>query len=121
MSTSMPPPTPPAPGTQPPNRSWMPVTAGILSIIAGAADLFIGLIVGTFLIAVSSRGALGLGAFGVPLMIFGIVAIIGGVFAIQKKVWPMALVGSICALMWPLTVLGILAVIFVSIGKSEFK
>jgi hypothetical protein len=121
MSTSAPPPAPPTTGTQPPNRSWMPVTAGILSITAGAADLMIGLIIGTFFIAVSSHGFLGFGAFGVPLMIFGIIAIIGGIFAIQKKVWPLALVGAICALMWPLSVLGILAVIFVSIGKSEFR
>lgn len=113
--------TPTPPTVTPPNRSWMPVTAGILSIIAGAADLFIGLFVSTFLIAVSSGGALGLGAFGVPLMIFGVLAIIGGIFAIQKRTWPLALIGAICALMWPLTVLGILAIIFVSIGKSEFK
>ncbi len=105
----------------------MPITAGILSIVAGFADLIVGLIAFALrereverapfrhaIIAVT-------GAAGVFWIILGIVAIIGGVFALQKKVWGLALVGAICALLWPSSILGILAIIFVALSKSEFK
>ena len=130
-STSVPPdgaPTPrsvpPTIGTQssPPSQTWMPVAAGVLTIVAGVLDLFVGAFVGAiFHVLGAISGFPRLGAIGIPLVIFGIVAIIGGAFATQRKVWIMALIGSICALMWPFTLLGILAIIFVSISKNEFN
>ena len=54
-------------------------------------------------------------------VVVGIVAVVGGVFALQGKTWPMAMIGAICTLMWPFTFLGILPIIFVSIGKSQFR
>lgn len=114
-------PTPPPVGaSQPTANTWMPVTAGILTIIAGVVDFLVGLI----------RGAIGhagffsiwvLGARGVPLIVLGIIAVIGGVFALQRKAWLMALIGAICALMWPLSLFGILAIIFVALSQKEFK
>ena len=50
--------------------------------------------------------------------ILGIVAIVGGISAIRKKRFGLSLAGAICAL--PSAILGILAVIFVSLGKREF-
>jgi hypothetical protein len=100
----------------------MPVTAGILTIIAGVVDFLVGLIVGaighTFGFI---TGVWGLGAFGMPHIILGIIAVIGGVFALQRKAWLMALIGAICALMWPLSLFGILAIIFVALSQKEFK
>jgi hypothetical protein len=51
----------------------------------------------------------------------GIVAIEGGISAIQRKRFGLSLAGAICALpSGILVILGILAVIFVSLGKREF-
>jgi hypothetical protein len=118
-------PTPSTPGNgspRPANRTWMPATAGVLAIVAGVLCFFTGLLVGTVLSAIGSIvGFPRAGALAIPLLVFGIVAVVGGVFAIMRKAWPMALTGAICALMWPYTLLGILSIVFVSIAKSEFK
>lgn len=49
----------------------------------------------------------------------GILAITGGISAIRRKRFGLSLAGAVCAL--PSTFLGILAVIFVALGKREFK
>jgi hypothetical protein len=50
--------------------------------------------------------------------VLGIVAVVGGISAIRRKRFGLSLAGAICAL--PSTILGILAVIFVALGKREF-
>ena len=101
-------------------KTWKPTTAGILSIIAGAIQVITGIVIAAF-------GGIGwffgigwLSAIGAPLIILGIIAIIGGVYALKRRVWGLALAGAICALVGP-PILGILAIIFVSLGKGEFK
>ena len=103
-------------------KTWRPTTAGILSIIAGSIGVIIGILVasiggfiGTFF------GIPWTGAFGVPALIFGVVAIVGGIYALRREVWGLALAGSICALFGPGVILGLLAIIFVSLGKGEFE
>jgi len=56
---------------------------------------------------------------GAVSLAFGIVALIGGICAIRRRRWGLALAGSILALPSE-ALLGILAIIFVSIGKKEF-
>jgi hypothetical protein len=53
------------------------------------------------------------------LLALGILAIAGGILAIRRKMFGLSLAGAICAL--PKGILGILAVIFVSLGKREFR
>ena len=114
-------------------RTWKPTTAGILSIIAGAFGLIAGIVVAVvsgslctipwYMWGVPPELTIApiLGAVGAVLIILGIVAIVGGVFAIQRKVWGLALAGAICALIIPPgIILGILSIIFVTMGKSEF-
>lgn len=56
---------------------------------------------------------------GIISLVFGIISLVGGIQAIRRKVWGLALAGSILAI--PASaVLGILSIIFVSIGKQEF-
>jgi len=55
---------------------------------------------------------------GGVLIGLGIVAIAGGVSAVQRKSFGLALAGAICSL--PSVGFGILAVIFVALGKREF-
>jgi hypothetical protein len=103
-------------------KTWKPTTAGILCIIAGAIAVIVGIVVG--LIGSFIGGLFGLpwpGLFGIPSLIFGIIAILGGIYALRRQVWGLALAGSICALIGPWGILGLLAIIFVSLGKGEFE
>ena len=111
-------------------KTWKPTVAGILSLVAGALGIIIG-------IAVATIGAIGCGVWGemgLPFigrlavtataapLVLSAVAIVGGVYALKRKVWGLALAGGICALLIPPAfVLGILAIIFVAMGKDEFK
>ncbi len=112
-------------------KTWMSTTAGILAIIAGAIQLVTGiaLAVGLGLLGFGLMGLLGtavpawlLSLIGVPWIILGIVAIVGGVHALRRKIWGLALAGSICAVFHPITwFLGIAAIVFVILGRGEFK
>ena len=101
-------------------RTWRPTTAGILSIVAGA----IGLIIGIIVVAIGETvgalaGIFGFGIFGVPVIVFGIIAIVGGVYSLRRRIWGLALAGSIFALIC-VFFLGIPAIIFVAQAKKEF-
>jgi hypothetical protein len=105
-------------------KTWKPTAAGILCIIAGAIGVITGIVVatvgsiwGAFLFFFFGVGWLG--AIGAPLIILGIIAIVGGIYALKRRIWGLALAGSICAIIGG--ILGILAIIFVSLGKGEFE
>ena len=102
-------------------KTWKPTTGGILAIIAGALQVILGIVAATAAgIAGSVVGMGWVGAIGAPMIVFGIIALIGGVYATKRRIWGLALAGAICALIGPWFILGILAVIFIVMGKSEF-
>jgi hypothetical protein len=117
-------------------KTEKPQAGGILSIIAGVFGLL-----GSFgiLIAIISLAGTGhwihdmdyyywesvsatpiLWSIGIPMFFCGIMAVIGGIFAVQRKQWGLALAGSIAAF-FPAWILGLLAVIFVAISHDEFQ
>ncbi len=101
-------------------RTWKVTTAGILTIIGGIAGIVAGTIaLGITAIAAEFIGWFGLGAIGGGFLALGIIALIGGIMMLKRKVWGFALTGAICAL-FPLVPIGILAIIFVSKGRKEF-
>ena len=55
----------------------------------------------------------------VVAMVLGVIAIIGGISALRRRSYGLSLAGAICAL--PSTLLGILAVVFIALGKREFR
>lgn len=55
----------------------------------------------------------------VVAMVLGVIAIIGGISALRRRSYGLSLAGAICAL--PSTLLGILAVVFVALGRREFR
>jgi len=59
------------------------------------------------------------GAIGLILALIGVLAIVGGVYALKRKHWGLALAGAIAGnvVFFPC---GIPAIIFVSLGKEEF-
>ncbi len=56
---------------------------------------------------------------GVPLLVPGMLAVVGGVSALKRKSFGLSLAGAICALLSGL--LGMLAVVFVSLSRKEFE
>ncbi len=60
------------------------------------------------------------GIIGIPIVLINVLAIVGGVFAIKRKNWGVALAGSIAAILSSF-ILGVVALIFTIIGKSEFR
>jgi len=116
-------------------NTWMPATAGILDIISGSFGLFAGmilLVLGTLgseilrffevgIPEISPAVILALfSAVAVPLAIAGILAIVGGIYAIRRKMWGLALAGSIAAF-FPSWLLGIAAIVFTILSKKEFE
>lgn len=105
-------------------RTWKSTTAGILTIISGCY----GVGMGAWIIAwggIMSPLAEVAGIYALPgggAIALGIVALIGGIHALKRKVWGFALTAAILAVpLFPIgTVLGILAIIFVSLAKKEF-
>jgi hypothetical protein len=114
-------------------KTWKPTTAGILTIIAGCIGLLIalGLAVGLGIAGTLAGmipgfpGAGFLALIAIPGIVLSVVAIVGGIYALRRRLWGLALAGAICALLFTLPLLGwilaILAIIFVSLGKREFE
>ena len=102
-------------------KTWKPTTAGILAIVSGASGIILGIL--AFIRATHVDRVfrhLGLDFFGFLFVVLGILAISGGITALQRKSWGFSLTGAICAIFSPCCVLGVLATIFVSISKNEF-
>jgi len=118
-------------------KTWKPTAAGILCIIGGTI-IAVGGLIAVFLIwlggalvefflkiasepnqeipAVASFEA----GILIVVLIIATLAIVGGIYALKRRIWGLALAGSICALV-PLVIPGILAIIFVSLSKGEFE
>jgi lysylphosphatidylglycerol synthetase-like protein (DUF2156 family) len=112
--------------------TWTPPAAGILCIIAGVLGIIIGTVAAamdaliTMLPVTPEILARFIWVFGAAPIVLGIVAIIGGTYALLRRRWGLALSGCICSLLCvfpllPAMILGILAIIFVGIGKREFE
>ena len=117
-------------------RTWMPTVTGILDIISGATGL---IAVFGLIIAVLITGGLFipgteyipgfvpslLTGIAVLIAIFSILSLVGGIYALQRKKWGLALTGSIAAIFASLPLLGglpvgITATILAAISKNEF-
>jgi len=112
---------------------------GILSIVSGGLGVFSALIIIIFAVVLGIFGRNGFyndgyrnqdnfvivitiiyGIWGFLGLLVSALAIVGGVFALKKKHWGMALAGSIAGVLafFPC---GVIAVIFTALGKQEFN
>ena len=116
-------------------KTWMPTTAGILDIISGS----FGALSAAVLLVLGTAGSISLAFYdmriprlepaailalfltlAIPLIIVGILAIVGGIYALRRKNWGLALAGSIAAF-FPSWLLGIAAIILTALSKDEFE
>lgn len=125
--------TPTAPAPKP--KTWKPLVGGIIAITAGVFDLLgtMGLIIAIAVISSSSVFITEadiypltisgldsiLATIATYLAVAGIVSVVGGIFALQRKVWGLALAGAIAAVM-PFWVFGVTSIVFVVMSKEEF-
>ncbi len=103
-----------------------PVVGGIL-ILIGA---LVGIISGAILIwggamfleipVVGGEMAGILATCGIVWLIFGIIGLLGGIFAIQRKHFGLAIVGGIFSLLSGYFIFGLIGLILVAISKNEF-
>ncbi len=98
------------------SRSRLLAAGGVLSIIGGVIEV---IAAGVLLALVSYRGGSWLIIWVVPLLCLGIVAIVGGVYALGRKGYNVSLNGAVCAL--PTVIFGILAIWFISGREIEFR
>jgi len=117
--------------------SWMSLVAGIIDLVIGIPALLFGIVAATLpqWIAEAPEPAQELEGIppdffigmGVVICLLAVVAIVGGISALRKRRWGLALAGSICAIFAgvPLYLaglfLGIPAVVFTALGKEHFK
>jgi hypothetical protein len=104
-------------------KTWKPVAAGVLSILSGA--FIVEYRTGAFIRARLS----GHPSFPPFAVLLGLVAITGGILAVRRKHWRVALAGAICAvfpphpwghLIWT-PILGMVAIAFVALSRNEFS
>lgn len=113
-------------------RTGKPTAAGILNIITGALG-----ILGSFgyLLSLGVLGSImstpGMGgipglvpglilAMGIPSFLISVLALVGGIFDLQRKYWGWALAGSIAAIIAFLP-LGIASTILTAQSRGEFE
>jgi hypothetical protein len=105
-------------------RTWKPTTAGVLCIIIGAIGCLGGLTLAltsnhiSAMYGVKTMGIIMAASF--PAIALSIVTLIGGIFSIKRKIWGLALAGSICCLLLNF-IFGIPSIIFLVSSKNEFE
>ncbi len=102
-------------------QTWKPIAGGILAIVAGSLNILVALAVLLFMaVPRMHMGIAGVGLLAIPLGVLAVVAIAGGISALQRRHWGFALAGGICAIISPWWLLGVLSTVFIAISKEEF-
>ena len=82
------------------DKKWMPITAGVLDILYGLGEV----VAGSFAVTASQFITSGIDwrrIIFALLIAVGVLVIVGGVYALKRKMWWLALVGSVFALIPP--------------------
>jgi hypothetical protein len=113
-------------------NQWRHTAAGVLSLIGGALHLSGWLLVGilgTRLLTSFANPDSDLARLPpstiwlmlLPLIIFSLVAIAGGICSLKGRAWGLSLAGAVCAIFSPGTwMLGVTATVLVAIGRGEY-
>jgi hypothetical protein len=114
------------------DRTWMPTTGGILSIICGALNIIGGIVF--IIIGIVTEIARNFApkmppvvllvifvVVGIITLILGIISLIGGIYALRRKLWGMALAGSITSVFNCFWYLGVASIVFIALSHKEFS
>jgi len=118
--------------------TWKPIVAGVINIIVGVFNL-LGMVVIVMVLVAISSGILALSTvinimpmwlsgiaqgilliIAIILAIFSAIPLVGGIYAVQRKNWGLALAGSIVAILSSIP-LGIVSTVLVALAKNEFE
>lgn len=118
--------------------TWKPVAAGVLNMVLGICNL-LGMFVVIGLLVAFGGGVLSVIRMAelLPLWLSGMVhgvlivmaillavssalPLIGGIYAIQRKAWGLALAGSIVAIL-SLAPVGIVSTVLIALSRNEFE
>jgi hypothetical protein len=114
-------------------KTAMTTAAGTLSILAGVANMLVAFLL--FIGMLVIQGAIGFVAIpfwvpvNVPAVLFllsipfiaaGALALIGGIYAVQRRKWGLALAGSVAAF-FPCGIFGLVSVILLVLSRDEFE
>ena len=106
-------------------HTWKPVAGGIMAIVSGSLNVLSTLAIMLYMYVPAGQTGitvllLNAGMLAVPLIVFGVVAIAGGICALRRRAWGFALTGSICAIISPGMLVGIAATVLVALSRGEF-
>jgi hypothetical protein len=108
------------------HKTAKPIVAGIFNIVIGSICMLcvLGLAIAAAVLAPISSDLPApiwwlLSIIAVPIAALGIVSIVGGVYAIQRRMWGWALAGSITTAFIS-NVLGIVAIVLTAVSRDEF-
>ncbi|HKZ48877.1 MAG TPA: zinc ribbon domain-containing protein [Thermoplasmata archaeon] len=129
MPSYGPPPVYYAPQRQP---SQMPVIGGVLLLLAGilgfvgAAQVFVASGAGSYFGVFGPEIAGILAVCGLLLVIFSVFALLGGIMAVQRKMWGLALAGGILGLFaigpfFLSSLLSLIGLIIIGISREDFE
>jgi hypothetical protein len=115
---------------QPQPQPWKSTVAGVVTLVIGGIDVLaffsdasrfmryveeqIYPVTLDFFVAMLIVAA-------VIFAVVAVLAILGGISALERKRWGLALAGSIVAIFGPWWPIGITAVVFTALGRDEFK
>lgn len=102
-------------------ESAMPVAGGVLIMLASLGYLIIGGLIaaGSTVALMPSFGTSAMGvACGAVLLVLGLIAFMGGIFAMQRKNFGFAVVGGVLVIP---SLLGLIGLILVAISRDEFR
>jgi len=114
-------------------KTWMPGLAGTINMAAGLVGLALsfGLVMVYMMVgdALNFAGVTvwlpfhimaGLWWLTFPLTVCSALALAGGILAIQRKAWAVAMAGSFAALFIPVFLPGFIAILLTSLSRNEF-
>ena len=122
------------------SRTWKPTTAGIINVVCGSFLLISGVTLLSLWSTSTATSFAGyvmysLGHIGGPdtsytntvvtiialaCIIPGIISILGGIHSIKRRLWGVALAGSISTFVY-LLFFGVPAIVFTALSKDEFE
>jgi hypothetical protein len=123
---------PPPPYGYPPGppvveKTVMPVIGGILILIGALVGIATGafFIVGASLFMPIDITGFGLSELmavcGIIIVVISIIALLGGIFAMQRKAFGFAIVGGILSMLVGSFIFGLIGLILVAISRKEFR